>query len=91
MASFRGYLDDCDLFYMGFSPFTWTNHRKGIHAILERLDKFLKTVMCLFPNVVVVFHLARVASDHCPILLDTEGIRLKGQHLFHFEAMWGWG
>lgn len=76
---------------MGFRgyPFTWTNRRGGDQAIQERLDRFLKTVEwdVMFPNAVVT-HLTRIASDHCPIILDSEGIRHRGKRPFRFEAMW---
>ena len=67
-------------------PFTW---RGGLNSrsmsCLDRFlvtadweNKFSKAVQCFLP---------RPVSDHCLILLDTEGIR-PGPCLFPFELMW---
>ncbi|XP_020705670.1 uncharacterized protein LOC110116444 [Dendrobium catenatum] len=51
--------------------FTWCNNKKGVERILEKLD------MCLLNSAdmnlsqrMVVRHLARITSDHSPILLN---------------------
>ena len=55
---------------------------------MSRLDRFLITAdwECQFNNVVQSI-LLRPVSDHCPILLDSEGIR-SGPSPFRFEIMW---
>ena len=55
---------------------------------MSRLDRFLITAdwECQFNNVVQSI-LPRPVSDHCPILLDSEGIR-SGPSPFRFEIMW---
>ena len=52
------------------------------------LDRFLITAdwECHFSNVAQSI-LPRPVSDHCPILLDNEGIR-SGPSPFRFEIMW---
>ena len=52
------------------------------------LDRFLITAdwECQLNNVVQSI-LSRPVSDHCPILLDSEGIRF-GSSPFRFEIMW---
>ena len=67
-------------------PFTWRGGHNN-HS-MSRLDRFLITAdwECRFNNVVQSI-LPRPVSDHCPILLDNEGIRSGPSH-FHFEIMW---
>lgn len=38
----------------------------------------------------VVHHLARVASDHCPLLLNIESGDFGGSKPFSFECMWAY-
>ncbi|MQL69059.1 hypothetical protein Taro_001347 [Colocasia esculenta] len=60
---------------LGFEgpAFTWTNKRKFDAIIKECLDGAFATASwrLAFPST-VVFHLPRLLSDHCPILLGTE-------------------
>lgn len=60
-------------------PFTWREGHNN-HS-MSRLDRFLITTdwECQFSNV-VQSNLLRPVSDHCPILLDNEGIRF-GPHV----------
>lgn len=36
----------------------------------------------------IVFHLARIGLDNCPLLLDSDGFKPKGNYPFHFKVMW---
>ena len=66
--------------------FTWRGGHNN-HSI-SRLHRFLIIVdlECQFNNVVLSI-LSRPVFDHCPILLDIEGIR-PGPSPFCFEIMW---
>nr|CAD1838601.1 unnamed protein product [Ananas comosus var. bracteatus]CAD1838614.1 unnamed protein product [Ananas comosus var. bracteatus] len=51
--------------------YTWTNNRQGNSMILQRLDRALANSQWIlrFPFSRLV-HLPRIASDHCPLLLN---------------------
>ena len=67
-------------------PFTWRGGHNN-HS-MSRLDKFLVTAdwESQFSNV-VQSPLPRPVSDHCPIMLDGEGMK-SGPSPFRFENMW---
>ncbi|RYR06927.1 hypothetical protein Ahy_B05g074243 [Arachis hypogaea] len=80
-----------DLGFVGHS-FTWTNNQPGDSNVQERLDRAVATIdwQEAFPEAVVQ-HLQRYRSDHCPILVDVAGTKVrrrKRPHLFRFEEMW---
>ncbi|XP_059446389.1 uncharacterized protein LOC132177930 [Corylus avellana] len=77
-----------DLGFFG-NKFTWSNHRSGKANIQERLDRGLANQQWvhLFPNA-VINHLPASQSDHCPILLSTEGSYQNIPKPFRFEAFW---
>ncbi|XP_020696163.1 uncharacterized protein LOC110109436 [Dendrobium catenatum] len=51
--------------------FTWCNNKSGSARILEKLDICLINSSALNSiHLALVKHLPRIASDHCPILLD---------------------
>jgi exonuclease III len=77
-----------DLGFFG-NKFTWSNHRPGRANIRERLDRGLANQQWvhLFPNI-VINHLTTSQSDHCPILLSTEGSYQNIPKPFRFEAFW---
>ncbi|XP_021751245.1 uncharacterized protein LOC110716900 [Chenopodium quinoa] len=93
MNEFKDTIDDCFLRDLGYSgsPFTWQWGKSITTAVRERLDRLLgDTGWCeLFPKA-GVRHLARITSDHSPIILDTMPQRneKKKKHMFRFEAMW---
>ena len=66
--------------------FTWRGGLNG--RLMSRLDRFLVTANWenKFSNA-VQSTLSGPMSDHCPILLDIEGIKL-GIRPFRFEMMW---
>ena len=67
-------------------PFTW---RGGLnYQCMSRLDRFLVTVdwESQFNNT-IQRTLPRPVSDHCPVLLYSEGIN-SGSLPFLFEIMW---
>jgi hypothetical protein len=77
-----------DLGFVG-NKFTWSNCRTGRDNIRERLDRGLANHnwVHLFPNA-LVNHLTATQSDHCPILISTEGSYRNLPKPFRFEAFW---
>ncbi|XP_062019317.1 uncharacterized protein LOC133735883 [Rosa rugosa] len=74
-----------DMGYQG-ADFTWTNN-----TVNERLDRCFcnSDWRILFADACVV-HLARMKSDHCPILvkLCPDARRVRKNPPFRFQAMW---
>ena len=72
MASFRDIMNTYDLSDMGFmgADFTWDNGWRGDGLVKETLDRFLSNSrwLSLFCKTRVE-HLAKISSDHLPILL----------------------
>ena len=77
-----------DLGFLG-NKFTWSNHRFGRANIRERLDRGLANQgwVQLYPNS-LINHLLASYSDHCPILLSTEGSYRNLPKPFRFEVFW---
>ncbi|CAM9000895.1 unnamed protein product [Rhodiola kirilowii] len=90
--NFRQALDDCQLSDLGFigSPFTYSNRRKGIEEMRGRLDRAVCTWQWRQEHPKgQVHHLDIHVSDHCIIMLDTDGeYGGKSKRPFRFEAMW---
>ncbi|XP_043724222.1 uncharacterized protein LOC122671183 [Telopea speciosissima] len=88
---FRDFLHSCEFFDLGFngSIFTWNNKRKRDANIRIRLDRALCNAAWRqsFEDT-AVFIKPAVCSDHCPIMVDTEGGRTRGKRPFRFESMW---
>lgn len=89
------YLKDCmkfvggvDLGYMG-SKFTYENNQEGQMLIKERLDWVVtnKEWLMIFQQATVK-HLNMEASDHCPILLQTNKHLPYKQRPFRFLKAW---
>ncbi|KAI0497209.1 hypothetical protein KFK09_020431 [Dendrobium nobile] len=69
--------------------FTWCNNKIGGARILERLDRcFLNSNSLNLSSNLVLKHLVRIASDHCPIILSI--LLLKPSHvkIIKFEDVW---
>jgi hypothetical protein len=85
-------MDYCHLLNLGFSgpKFTWTNMRGVADLIQERIDRAwaTSTWKLLFPKA-SVHHLARLNSDHCPLLLklDLPSPPSTGRP-FRFQPCW---
>lgn len=61
-----------DLGFIG-PCFTWCNNRSGGARVWERLDKVFATSSWIQGHPAhFVRHLARIASDHCPVLPTTD-------------------
>ena len=89
---FKGCLDERNMLDLGFMgpKFTWTNRRSISNLILERIDRCFANSdwRLLYPKVIVT-HLPRTFSDHCPVLIEL--CRATVNHVnkpFHFQMMW---
>ncbi|KAI0529247.1 hypothetical protein KFK09_001794 [Dendrobium nobile] len=87
MKNFLSNYDFHEIGYVG-QKFTWCNNQNGVDRILERLDRcLLNSVALNTPNQFVVRNLARVASDHCPILLNLMKHHAS-KKVLRFEDIW---
>jgi hypothetical protein len=88
---FEDFVHSNGLLDLGFNgnKFTWSNHRLGRANIRERLDRGLANHnwVHLFPNS-LINHLPASNSDHCPLLLSTNGTYQNLPKPFRFEAFW---
>lgn len=71
------------------NKFTWTNKREGTTNIKERLERAIAKTKWqeLLPRA-TLFNLSTSASDHDPILLNSNGELYKKTKQFRFEEMW---
>ncbi|KAL0923914.1 hypothetical protein M5K25_004701 [Dendrobium thyrsiflorum] len=69
--------------------YTWCNNKEGTSRIWERLDRCLmnSAALLLIPFA-KIRHLARVASDHCPIVLKMEEKQYIKAKKIRFEDTW---
>ncbi|KAL9680073.1 hypothetical protein QQ045_017948 [Rhodiola kirilowii] len=69
--------------------FTWSNNQDGASRIWERLDKCLVNGLAMnkFPTLKIL-HLSRVASDHCPLLLQFDDGDARSRRSFNIMGMW---
>lgn len=76
-----------ELIDLGFQGniFTWSNMQIGRDNILERASANYQW-RNLFPRA-IVYHGARVGSDHAPIILDFDPVGRR-KHIFRFESSW---
>ncbi|GLT84225.1 hypothetical protein SLE2022_024700 [Rubroshorea leprosula] len=82
----------CNLLDLGFNgpKFTWANKRDSSHLIRERLDKAWgnPSWRIKFPEA-AVYHLPRLSSDHCPIMLSLNPVvPCMGSKPFRIEKFW---
>ncbi|XP_020684074.1 uncharacterized protein LOC110100762 [Dendrobium catenatum] len=75
---------------MGTGPkYTWCNNKTGADKILERLDRcYLNSVVLSSPHRLVVRKLARVSSDHCPIILNMLNYNVALKKTIKCEDVW---
>ena len=92
--AFRIVLEVCqleDLGYRGYQ-YTWNNKRLGKANTKLRLDKAIATKAWREKfQLSTVTHLSPHASDHLPIILQTQNYRktrFKGGRSFKFEEVW---
>ncbi|XP_020693438.1 uncharacterized protein LOC110107505 [Dendrobium catenatum] len=69
--------------------FTWCNNKSGSDRILEKLDICLINSSALdIIHLALVRHLNRIASDHCPIMLDIFKIVGSFKRDIKYEEVW---
>ncbi|PKU64139.1 hypothetical protein MA16_Dca013395 [Dendrobium catenatum] len=88
MKSFMMNADFHDVGYVG-PRFTWCNNKEGASRIWERLDRCMANSIAIqkFP-LMVTRHLARLASDHCLIVIKmNEKVQLKSK-IIRIEDTW---
>lgn len=77
-----------DLKFIG-GHFTWDNHQRGQVLIRERLDRAFTDRLWLERNPqALIKHLNFEESDHCPILIRTEGEYRTQKRPFRFFKAW---
>ncbi|XP_020696167.1 uncharacterized protein LOC110109440 [Dendrobium catenatum] len=69
--------------------YTWCYNKSGGERILERLDRCILNSLAINKiQITLVRHLARVALDHCPIVLKMFELVCKGRSGIKFEDAW---
>ncbi|PKU80715.1 Putative ribonuclease H protein [Dendrobium catenatum] len=80
-----------DLHEVGFigPKYTWCNKKSGGARILERLDRcFVNSKALSSSHRLVTRHLARIASKHCPIILNILDSFPRIKRNIKFEDCW---
>ncbi|XP_020699405.1 uncharacterized protein LOC110111747 [Dendrobium catenatum] len=87
MSSF---LARCDLHEVNIvgPRFTWCNNKNGNARILKRLDRCYVNPFSLKNKRFLVRNLSRVATDHCPILLNFLEVNFASDKIIRFEEVW---
>ncbi|XP_012853646.1 PREDICTED: uncharacterized protein LOC105973172 [Erythranthe guttata] len=92
IQDFRECIIQAGLSDIGFvgNRYTWSNNQRGSRRIWERLDRILINgeAHVSLPSI-EVHHLARVGSDHAPLLMVT-GQQLKHKSRFMFQRNLGY-
>lgn len=85
-------MNECQMMDLGFLglKFTWTNKREFGGLIQCRLDTcWANPIWKSFFLEANVTHLARVNSDHCPLLLNLSPNIVNASNIpFRFQPMW---
>ncbi|XP_020682240.1 uncharacterized protein LOC110099440 [Dendrobium catenatum] len=69
--------------------FTWCNNKSGGARILEKLDRCLINSIALNSiHLAMVKHLSRIASDHCPVLLEIFKPAVVNKIDIRYEEVW---
>lgn len=93
LRAFQQVIMSCNLIDLGFSGprFTWSNMRKGLAHVQERLDTVLCNRAWLHKfSVTRVVHLPRTRSDHCPLMVNNRYVARASPLLkpFCLQAAW---
>ena len=85
-------MDTCQMMDLGFfgPKFTWLNKREIGNLIQCRLDRcWVNPDWRAFFTKAYVTHLARINSDHCPLLLKLNpDLRQGFNRPFRFQSVW---
>lgn len=83
----------CGLVDMGFTgpKFTWSNMRRGLENVQERLDRVFANALCIERlTSYQVIHLPRSRSDHNPIMVHGDIANRAKQHSTTFKVQAAW-
>lgn len=93
MFEFNHMISSCSFLDLGFSgpQFMWSNMRRGIAHIQERLDRALgnRQLLFRFPDC-SVSHLPRSRSDHHPLLLQPTVASARSHSDRQFRLLTAW-
>lgn len=84
-------MDNCGLTDIGYtrSKFTWCNHWRPSKRIWKRLDRVLiNDLWAQKFSKNIIRHLARIGSDHRPMLLKCDSDQTKRHRYFKFLNFW---
>lgn len=88
MKDFMRDVGGVDLGYIG-RKFTWENRQEGHMLIKEKLDRaIINNEWLMMFQQATIKHLNMEASDHCPILLQTDKTPSFQQRPFRFFKAW---
>ncbi|XP_020699880.1 uncharacterized protein LOC110112124 [Dendrobium catenatum] len=85
------FMSNNDFHEVGFigPKFTWCNNKSRGGRILERLDRcIINSIAMNSIHLALVKHLSRIASDHCPIILEVLKPVESHYRGMHFEDVW---
>ncbi|KAI0502711.1 hypothetical protein KFK09_017668 [Dendrobium nobile] len=85
------FMHENDYHEVGFvgPRYTWCNNKSGGGRIFERLDRCILNSLAINKiQITLVRHLAKVASDHCPIVFKMFETLCKGRSGMKFEDTW---
>jgi hypothetical protein len=88
---FKRFIDHFGMIDLGFTgnPFTWSNNRKGLENIKERLDIGVASPSWVHLHLdFSLIHLPAHNSDHNPISLNTNTSFCFFHRLFTFKEFW---
>ncbi|KAI0488460.1 hypothetical protein KFK09_028293 [Dendrobium nobile] len=91
VQDFNNFISSCDLHELKFigPRYTWCNNKTEAARIMERLDKcFLNSADLLSIINPVLKHLPRIASDHCPILVNLFNLAIHRKRFIKYEEVW---
>ncbi|XP_020679036.2 uncharacterized protein LOC110097132 [Dendrobium catenatum] len=91
LLEMKAFMNNNDLHDVGIlgPKYTWCNNKNGNARILERLDRCLLNYKALeMVHQASIRHLARVASDHCPIVLKNFNQSYCSNRFLRFEDVW---
>ncbi|XP_020693670.1 uncharacterized protein LOC110107682 [Dendrobium catenatum] len=88
MEAFFANNDYHDVRFIG-PRFTWCNNNDGGARNLERFDScFLNSMALNSSNHLVVRHRARIASYHCPVIINFLELKSSNSMFIKFEDVW---
>ncbi|PKU83841.1 hypothetical protein MA16_Dca027113 [Dendrobium catenatum] len=91
MQDMYSFMSNCGFNEVGIVGlrYTWCNNKEGKARILERLERCIINSGALKAiKVATAKHLARLASDHCPIVLKIFSADFGRNRIIMYEELW---